>query len=261
MKVPLVVVPDAGALATHPVFTRRGTVAPLPARPDLVAPGSPLRVAAPVADVGKGAAEVTPRNADKAAGRHASTSASTEATADRGGSDAPLAGRRVTDFSMGWAGPIATRILADLGADVIKIEAGRYPDWWRSTQWTPEAIASRQHEKSCRFAAVNRGKRSVSFDLTTAEGRALARALVAASDVAVENHAAGVIDRLGMGWAELSRDRSDLVMLSMSAFGSGNALSDTRAYGSTLEQASGMPSFRGSEGMPPMMGHIAYGDP
>src|SRR5690606_3922457 len=92
MKVPLVVVPDAGALATHPVFTRRGTIAPLPARPDLVAPGSPLRVAAPMADDAKGAAEVTPRNADKAAGRHASTSASTEATADRGGSDAPLAG-------------------------------------------------------------------------------------------------------------------------------------------------------------------------
>lgn len=250
MKVPLVVVPDAGALARHPVFTRRGTIAPLARRPDLLVPASPLRVGAPspAGDAGEPAGTRRPATRPGPAG-------------DAATATAPLAGLRVTDFSMGWAGPVATRILADLGADVIKIEAGRYPDWWRSTQWTPEAIAARQYEKSCRFAAVNRGKRSVSFDLTAAEGRALARALVAASDVAVENHAAGVIDRLGMGWAELSRDRSDLVMLSMSAFGSGNALSDTRAYGSTLEQASGMPSFRGSEGMPPMMGHIAYGDP
>jgi len=241
-KVPLVVVPDAGDLAAHPVFRARGSITPLAKWPDIVAPGSPLKVAAPAASTGRASA------GEGEGARH-------------GAADAPLAGLRVADFSMGWAGPISTRVLADLGADVIKIEAGRYPDWWRATQWTPEAIAARQHEKSWRFAAVNRGKRSVSFDLTTARGRELARRLVAASDVAVENHAAGVIDRLGMGWRDLSQGRSDLVMLSMSAFGSGNELSDTRAYGSTLEQASGMPSFRGSDPLPPMMGHIAYGDP
>lgn len=256
MKVPLVVVPDAGELAAHPVFTRRGTIAPLADRPELIAPGSPLRVAAP------GVAGDPAAGGEAARlGAGARADAGRDPGAGDGRTDALLAGLRVTDFSMGWAGPIATRILADLGADVIKVEAGRYPDWWRGTQWEAEAIAARQHEKSCRFAAVNRGKRSVSFDLTTPEGRELARRLVAASDVAVENHAAGVIDRLGMGWPELSRDRDDLVMLSMSAFGSGNELSDTRAYGSTLEQASGMPSFRGEASWPPMMGHIAYGDP
>ncbi|WP_290685925.1 MULTISPECIES: CaiB/BaiF CoA-transferase family protein [unclassified Haematobacter] len=236
LRIPAVVVPDAAGILANPVFAERGAVAPVRVRDRVLdAPASPLHVAAPQ---GEG-----------------------QAPPPRSTAEAPLAGLRIADFSMGWAGPLATRILADLGAEVIKIEAGRYPDWWRATQWTPEAIAARQFEKSHRFAAMNRGKRSVSFDLTTPEGADLARRLVAESDAVVENHAAGVIARLGLGWEVLSEGRDDLVMLSMSAFGTGNPLSDTRAYGSTLEQASGLPSFRGEPGEPPVLGHVAYGDP
>ncbi|MAS41751.1 MAG: CoA transferase [Rhodobacteraceae bacterium] len=237
LKVPCVVVPDAGGLLSHPVFTTRGTFAKIDGRGDATGPASPLRVEAP-GGPGTG-------------------------TPPQGAADplAPLSGLRIADFSMGWAGPLATRILADLGAEVIKIEAGRYPDWWRGTLWDADSIAAAQYETSRRFSAVNRNKASVSFDLTTEEGKALARALVAASDAVVENHAAGVMPRLGMGWEQLSAGREDLVMLSMSAFGSGNVWSDTRAYGSTLEQGSGLPSFRGAPGGPPTMGHIAYGDP
>jgi len=237
-KVPLVVVPDAAGLIGHEVFRARGAVRAFDADGrEVVAPASPQRVGAPA---GPGALP---------------------------GVDAPdhptalLAGLRVADFSMGWAGPLATRIMADLGAEVVKVEAGRYPDWWRAVQWSPEAIARHQYETSCRFCAVNRGKKSVSFDLSTEEGRDLAKGLVAVSDAVIENHAAGVMDKLTLGWADLSRGRDDLVMVSMSAFGAGNALSETRAYGSTLEQASGMPSFRGLPDEPPAMGHIAYGDP
>ncbi len=238
-KVPLVEVPDAGALLDHPIFRERGALRPIRVGDgSLIAPASPLHVAAPEGS--------KPRNA-LGAGAPDPT--------------ALLAGLRIADFSMGWAGPLATRIFADLGAEVIKIEAGRYPDWWRATQWTEEAIAENQFEKSCRFSAMNRGKRSVSFDLTTEEGRSLARDLVAVSDAVIENHAAGVMSKLGMSWNILSQDREDLVMASMSAYGTGNEWSDTRAYGSTLEQGSGMPSFRGTEGEPPVMGHIAYGDP
>lgn len=233
-RVPLVVVPDAGGILDHPVFSARNSLAEVEGHPGARAPRSPLRVAAP-----QGGAPAL--------------------SGPDGGS--PLSGLRVADFSMGWAGPLATRILADLGAEVVKIEAGRYPDWWRGTKWDAESIASGQYEESRRFAALNRGKKSVSFDLTTEEGRRLARDLVNASHAVIENHAAGVMQRLGMGWEALSQGRDDLVMLSMSAFGSGNAWSDTRAYGSTLEQASGIPSFRGEGGWPPAMGHIAYGDP
>ncbi|MGD9865278.1 MAG: CoA transferase [Pseudodonghicola sp.] len=238
-KVPLIEVPDAGALLEHPVFTGRGAIRAVRCLgAGAHAPASPLHVAAPDGD--------RPMRRPGVAAEDPT---------------AVLTGLRVADFSMGWAGPLATRILADLGAEVIKIEAGRYPDWWRSTQWTPEAIARRQYEESCRFSALNRGKKSVSFDLTTEAGRDLARRLVARSDAVIENHAAGVMQKLGMGWEELSAGRDDLVMVSMSAFGSGNALSDTRAYGSTLEQGAGLPSFRGQDGEPPVMGHVAYGDP
>ncbi len=233
-RVPLVVVPDAGGILDHPVFSARNSIASVEGASGARGPRSPLRVSAPQGD-----APALP--------------------APDGSS--PLDGLRVADFSMGWAGPLATRILADLGAEVVKIEAGRYPDWWRGTKWDAESIAGGQYEESRRFAALNRGKKSVSFDLTTEEGRRLARDLVAASHAVVENHAAGVMQRLGMGWDALSEGRDDLVMLSMSAFGSGNVWSDTRAYGSTLEQASGIPSFRGEDGWPPAMGHIAYGDP
>jgi crotonobetainyl-CoA:carnitine CoA-transferase CaiB-like acyl-CoA transferase len=174
---------------------------------------------------------------------------------------APLAGIRVLDFSMGWAGPLATRMLSDLGAEVIKIEAGRYPDWWRAVDWSPEAIERGQYEESRHFSVINRGKQSVSLDLTQPAGLALAKQLADKCDIIVENQAAGVMPRLGLGYEQLSEGRDDLIMLSMSAFGSGNDWSETRAYGSVLEQGSGLPSFCGEPDWPPTMGHLAYGDP
>jgi len=173
----------------------------------------------------------------------------------------PLAGLVVADFTMGWAGPLATRLLADLGADVLKIEAGRYPDWWRGVNWTPEYIETRQYEQAKGYCALNRGKHGVSLDLTQPRGRDLALALVGRAEAVVENQAAGVMNKLGLGYEALAARRPDIVMLSMSAFGSGNAWSDTRAYGSTLEQGSGLPSFTGLPGTPPTMAHLAYGDP
>ena len=162
---------------------------------------------------------------------------------------------------MGWAGPLASRLMADLGAEVIKIEAGRYPDWWRGMNWTTEFIAGRQYEHSTIFCGLNRGKRGISLDLTTPTGRDLALALVAGADAVIENQAAGVMEKFGLGYAQLTQARPDLVMVSMSAFGTGNAWSDTRAYGSTLEQGSGLPSFTGLPGTAPTMTHLAHGDP
>ena len=247
-KVPMVIVPNAQGILEHPVFKARGSLARLTLGEQTYrVPLTPLRL------------EETPPLAQLDAARDPAAPATPLPTvAD---DTAPLAGVRVADFAMGWAGPLATRMLADFGAEVIKIEAGRYPDWWRSVDWSPEAIARKQYEESRHFSALNRGKKSVSLDLTNETGRTLAKALIEHADVVVENQAAGVMPRLGLGYAHLSEGRNDLIMLSMSAFGSGNIWSETRAYGSVLEQGSGLPSFAGRPEWPPTMAHIAYGDP
>jgi crotonobetainyl-CoA:carnitine CoA-transferase CaiB-like acyl-CoA transferase len=246
-KVPMVVVPDALGILEHPIFNARNSLARFESEGEAYrVPRTPLRL------------EKTP---SRLVLERPTDEAVLEPLSETGTPDAPLTGIRVADFSMGWAGPLTTRMLADFGAEVIKIEAGRYPDWWRAVEWTPEAIAAKQYEKSLRFSMVNRGKQSVSLDLTNPDGVALAKDLVGHCDMVVENQAAGVMSRLGLGHEHLSEGRDDLIMLSMSAFGAGNAWSDTRAYGSVLEQGSGIPSFAGRPEWPPSMAHIAYGDP
>lgn len=252
-KVPIVVVPDAAGILSHPVFDARGSLAPFAHDGrDLRAPRAPFGPA----QSPRAARLDTPCDAAAGAGPTAGA-----AHDDAGRLERPLAGVTVVDFAMGWAGPLASRLLADLGADLIKIEAGRYPDWWRGVNWTREYIDARLYENAKGFCALNRGKRGVSVDLTTEAGRELALALIAGADAVVENQAAGVMDKLGLGWPVLAAANPGLVMLSMSAFGTGNAWSDTRAYGSTLEQGAGVPSFAGLPGGPPTMYHLAYGDP
>jgi crotonobetainyl-CoA:carnitine CoA-transferase CaiB-like acyl-CoA transferase len=161
---------------------------------------------------------------------------------------------------MGWAGPICTRNLADLGADVIKIEACGYPDWWRGVDNRPETVAHRLYEKSHRFNIMNRGKRAITLDLTVPDGVALARALVKGADAVIENYSAEVLRKFGLDYPELAKVNPSIVMVSMAAFGGSGPWRETRAYGSTLEQGSGLPSVGGRPGDPPMMNHLAFGD-
>lgn len=173
----------------------------------------------------------------------------------------PLTGLRVLDLTMGWAGPQATRTLADLGADVIKVESTGYPDWWRGTNFTEAFYRERQYEKNNNFNLMNRNKRGITLDLTCVEGRELLLSLVQQCDAVIENYSAEVLPKLGLDYPALRAVNSRLVMLSMPAFGLGNAWSDTRAYGGTLEQASGLPLYTGHPEYPPAMTSYAYGDP
>ena len=91
----------------------------------------------------------------------------------------PLRNVRIVDFTMGWSGPLATRHLADMGAEVVKVEACKYPDWWRGWEHTASSVAANEHEKSPPFNQMNRNKLGVAIDLTRAEGRALALKLIA----------------------------------------------------------------------------------
>ncbi len=172
----------------------------------------------------------------------------------------PLQGIRVIDFTMGWAGPLCTRTLADLGADVIKIEAIQYPDWWRGVDRRPAYVDGQMYEKTLRFCIMNRNKRGVTLDLTRPQGIALAKRLLAGADLVVDNYSVDVLPKLGLGYDVLRTLNPRLVMMSMSAFGTNSIYRDCRAYGSTLEQGSGLPSVIGNANGPPVMSHVAFGD-
>lgn len=173
----------------------------------------------------------------------------------------PLHGMRIIDLTMGWAGPTAARHLGELGAEIIKVEACQYPDWWRGTDLRASFIAEQKYEKIPWFQLMNRNKLDVTLDLTHPDGVALLKRLVADADAVIENYSAEVLRKLGLDYSVLSKVKPGLVMLSMPAFGSDNAWSACRGYGSTLEQASGLPTITGFPDDPPTMNQTAYGDP
>ncbi len=252
-KLPIVVVPDMAGLLATPAHRARGAIATVrlgeasfegPALPQYLTLTPPLRDGpAPLAGEHDGVALPEPRAPGQAA------------------AGLPLAGLTVLDLSMGWAGPVCTRMLGDLGARVLKVEAIQYPDWWRGVDPRPAFFAEKQYETNTRFNALNRNKQGITLDLTRPEGVALLKRLVRLSDAVVENYAAEVLPKLGLDYAALSAERPDLVMVSMAACGSTGPWRDLRAYGSTLEHASGLPSVSGEAGWPPMTNHLAYGDP
>ena len=173
---------------------------------------------------------------------------------------APLRGIRIVDLTMGWSGPLATRHLADLGAEVIKIESCGYPDWWRGWENTPEALASREHEKSPAFNQINRNKLGVTIDLTHPDGREMALKLIARADAVIENQAKGVMEKLGLSLPDMQAVNPSIIWLSLPAFGAEGPWSSYRGYGSTVEHGAGLPHLTGDPDGPPVQTHVAYGD-
>ena len=178
----------------------------------------------------------------------------------RGGPAGPLEGVRVADFSMGWAGPLACRYLADLGADVLKIESSVKPDWWRGIDSQPGADLT-PLELPRNFMCVNRNKRGLDLDLADPRDLAAAKAVIAASDVVLDNQGPGVMEKLGLSAREQRRLSPATVSIAMPPFGRTGPLAGLRAYGSTVEQASGMPFVNGRAEWPPTQQHVAFGDP
>ena len=172
----------------------------------------------------------------------------------------PLQGVKVVSCSTAQAGTVPWMLMADLGADVIKIEAIQYPDWWRGVDKRPAYVLEQQYEKTIRYCIMNRNKRGITLDLTRPQGLALAKRLLADADLVVDNYSVEVLPKMGLGYDVLSKLNPKLVMMSMSAFGAGSVYRDCRAYGSTLEQGSGVPSVVGDPLGPPVMSHTAFGD-
>ena len=124
-----------------------------------------------------------------------------------------LSGIKVADFSRVLAGPYATMLLADFGADVIKIES---PEGDGTRQWSPPQNAAGQ---STYFASTNRGKRSVALDLRNPDDLATARELALTADVVIENFKPGTMAKFGLDYETLSKDNPGLVYASISGFG------------------------------------------
>lgn len=164
----------------------------------------------------------------------------------------PLSGIRILDLTRVLAGPFCTAILADLGAEVIKLEPPQGDDY--------RHVGPFLSGESALFALNNRGKQSVVVDLKAEEGRALALKLAATSDVVVENFRPGVADRLGIGAAALRAANPALIVASISGFGQQGPAADLPAYDVVVQAMSGWMDATGEEGGTPMRTGEAIGD-
>ncbi len=135
-------------------------------------------------------------------------------------------GPRVLDISMGWAGPMVSHVLSYYGADVIKVEGPERFDWWRGSRPPGDDPSLQLHERSHVFNGVNRGKRGVTIDLATDEGRTQLLELVRGAEILVENFSINVVEKLGISFEELIDVNPGLVMVRLPAFGGGGPESE-----------------------------------
>ncbi|MFC5834810.1 CaiB/BaiF CoA transferase family protein [Nonomuraea insulae] len=168
----------------------------------------------------------------------------------------PLRGVRVLEFGHVAAGPFASSLLADLGADVVKVEP---PGGDQMRAWPPLARDD-DDTFSHNFAAVNRNKRSVAADLRVPEEATRVRSLCAAADVIVENYRPGVLDRLGFGFDEVSDGHRGMVYCSISGFGRASAHASAGAYDVVIQAMSGLMSVTGEPGRPPVKSGVPVAD-
>ncbi len=167
--------------------------------------------------------------------------------------DPPLAGVRVADFSRVLAGPLASMMLADFGADVIKIERPSGDD---TRHWVPPVD---RHGAGTYFSSVNRNKRSVVCDLATEKGIAEARAIASEADVVIENFRPGVMEKFGLDYESLSADRPELVYCSITGFGTGSG-AQLPGYDLLVQAVGGLMSITGSPESEPSKVGVALVD-
>ena len=152
-------------------------------------------------------------------------------------SSGPLAGIRVLDLSVMISGPLAAMMLADQGADVIKVESPGIGDFMRY-------LGSSKGGMTGIFLNNNRGKRSIVVDLKRSEGTAVFKELVATADVVIQNFRPGAVERLGIGWEDLRAINPRLVYVSISGYGPDGPASGHRVYDNVIQAASGLASVQ-----------------
>lgn len=150
----------------------------------------------------------------------------------------PLDGFRIVDATQMISGPVATMMLADQGADVIKIEPPATGDLTR-------ALAGRRHGMSPTFAVANRNKRSIAINLKEARGLEILKRIVATADLFVQNFRPGAADRMGIGETALRAVKPNLVYVSISGFGESGPYVHKRTYDPVIQALSGLASIQG----------------
>ena len=165
----------------------------------------------------------------------------------------PLSGVKVVEFCQVAAGPFCGVLLADMGADVIKVESPQGGDGLR--QWPPLTGGFSEN-----FASINRNKRSVALDLKDGAQREAARRLALSADVIVENFRPGVLAKLGLGYDALAREKPSLVYCSISAFGQGGPRAQQGGFDLTVQAIGGVMSVTGEPGGPPVKCGVPLAD-
>jgi crotonobetainyl-CoA:carnitine CoA-transferase CaiB-like acyl-CoA transferase len=151
----------------------------------------------------------------------------------------PLAGLKVVDLTHVMAGPTCTLMLADMGAEVVKLE--KLPDGDDTRRQVPPRIG----EEAAAYMMMNRNKRGIAVDLKSAGGKAVLSRLVAGADVFVENFGPGVLDRLGFGFEKLNRRHPALIYCSLSGFGRTGPYKDRRGFDLVAQAMSGIMTITG----------------
>ena len=168
----------------------------------------------------------------------------------------PLDGIRVIDFTAAGAGPCCTMLLADFGAEVIKVEP---PEGDHSRIWGTARFGE-GGEFSGLYLSLNRNKSSVVLDLKSDEGKAAIRHLIAGADVVVENFKPGVADRLGVGYDDAAKLRPDIVYCSLSGFGQTGPMRERPGFDNLIQAYVGHMSVTGEEGRPSVRIGISAND-
>lgn len=164
----------------------------------------------------------------------------------------PLRGLRVAEFCSTAAGPFCAMLLADMGAEVVKVEP---PTGDGLRQWPPITGGFSEN-----FAALNRNKQSVVLDLKDLDDLAIARRLILDCDIVVENNRPGVMDRLGLGYAALSAQKPSLVYCSISAYGQSGPRATEGGFDLTVQAAAGLMSVTGQEDGAPVKCGVPVSD-
>ena len=181
----------------------------------------------------------------------------------------PLKNYRVLDLSRIWAGPYCTKLFADMGAEIIKMESLSVYDSHRGPVSPARGIAAypdgepgdEPWNRNGWFNCLHMSKYGVTLELTKNEGRRVFERLVSISDVVIENFRQGSLERLGYTYEELRKHRPDLIYVSMPAFGNTGPWKSYLGYGIGQEQLSGMAHMTGYRGEGPMKSGINHGDP
>lgn len=173
----------------------------------------------------------------------------------------PLAGLRVLELTANWAGPLAGRYLADLGAEVIKVESPQRPAT-RGLHYAGGDGRTRPYNRSGYFNKLNRNKLGIALDLSLPAGRDAFLRLVERADVVIENNSARVLSNLDLTYDVLRQAKPDIILCSMSGFGGSGPERDYVAYGSNIETASGLAALMGYHDDPtPHRTGSYYADP